>query len=124
MYLPQNLFPFSEFQPPRKFHSYRFAFVSPLVTLIGSCLDVSFPCPLAHMSPNFDDIEKLSRGESTRGKIGNRGVGHRLTQKERILFEAAKRNGFLKIPVTGIRKNVINIYKLWCQASDRPFVTK
>ena len=82
------------------------------------------PCHLAHVSPNFDDIEKLSRGESTRGKIGNRGVGHRLTQKERILFEAAKRNGFLKIPVTGIRKNVINIYKLWCQASARPFVTK
>ncbi len=82
------------------------------------------PCHLAHMSPKLDDIEKLSRGESTRGKIGNRGVGHRLTQKERILFEAAKRNGFLKIPVTGIRKNVINIYKLWCQASDRPFITK
>jgi hypothetical protein len=74
--------------------------------------------------PRKDDIEKLSRGESTRGKIGNRGVGHRLTQKERILFEAAKRNGFLKIPVIGIRKNVINIYKLWCQASDRPFITK
>jgi len=84
------------------------------------------PCQRANMPtrPRKDDIEKLSRGESTRGKIGNRGVGHRLTQKERILFEAAKRNGFLKIPVTGIRKNVINIYKLWCQASDRPFITK
>ena len=85
-----------------------------------------FASPLANVPtrPRKDDIEKLSRGESTRGKIGNRGVGHRLTQKERILFEAAKRNGFLKIPVTGIRKNVINIYKLWCQASARPFITK
>ena len=56
--------------------------------------------------------------------LGNRGVGHRLTQKERILFEAAKRQGFLKIPVSGIRKNVINIYRLWCQASDREFTTR
>ena len=74
--------------------------------------------------PDKNDVERLSRGESTRGRIGNRGVGHRLTQKERILFEAAKRQGFLKIPVTGIRKNVINIYRLWCQASDREFVTR
>jgi len=74
--------------------------------------------------PEKNDIERLSRGESTRGKIGHRGVGHRLTQKERILFEAAKRQGFLKIPVKGIRDNVINIYRLWCQATDRPFATK
>lgn len=74
--------------------------------------------------PDKNDIERLSRGESTRGKMGHRGVGHRLTQKERILFEAAKRQGFLKIPVAGIRKNVINIYRLWCQATDREFIAK
>ncbi len=74
--------------------------------------------------PDKNDIERLSRGKSTRSKIGNRGVGHRLTQKERILFEAAKRQGFLKIPVAGIRKNVINIYRLWCQASEREFITR
>ncbi len=74
--------------------------------------------------PDKNDVERLSRGESTRGRIGNRGVGHRLTQKERILFEAAKRQAFLKIPVAGIRKNVINIYRLWCQAADREFVTR
>jgi len=105
----------------------------PLANKLTSPLDC-FPLnciysarPLANVPPrprNLDDIERLSRGESTRGKIGNRGVGHRLTQKERILFEAAKRNGFLKIPVTGIRKNVINIYRLWCQASDREFITR
>jgi len=84
-----------------------------------------FPFSLLPMpKPDKNDIERLSRGESTRGKIGNRGVGHRLTQKERILFEAAKRNGFLKIPVTGIRKNVLNVYRLWCQATDREFITK
>ena len=74
--------------------------------------------------PDKNDIERLSRGESTRGKIGNRGVGHRLTQKERILFEAAKRQGFLKIPVKGIRKNVINIYQLWCQSEGCAFITR
>lgn len=74
--------------------------------------------------PDKDDIERLSRGDSTRGRIGHRGVGHRLTQKERILFEAAKRQGFLKIPVAGIRPNVINVYRLWCQAVRRDFITR
>ena len=46
--------------------------------------------------PDKNDIERLSRGESTRGKIGNRGVGHRLTQKERILFEAWERSTLAK----------------------------
>ena len=99
---------------------------------ISAPLPPSHPFALYHIhlkfllmpKPDKNDVERLSRGESTRGRIGNRGVGHRLTQKERTLFEAAKRQGFLKIPVTGIRKNVINIYRLWCQASDREFVTR
>ena len=74
--------------------------------------------------PEKDDVERLSRGLATRAKIGNRGVGHRLTQKERILFESAKRHGFLKIPSGGIRKNVLNVYRLWCQATDREFLTR
>lgn len=74
--------------------------------------------------PDKNDIERLSRGKSTRAKIGNRNVGHRLTQKERILFQAAKRQGFLKVPVGGIRENVINIYRLWCQAEGCPFIVK
>lgn len=74
--------------------------------------------------PDKDDIERLSRGDPTRGRIGHRGVGHRLTQKERILFEAAKRQGFLKIPVAGIRPNVINVYRLWCQAVRRDFIAR
>ena len=44
--------------------------------------------------PDKNDIERLSRGESTRGKIGNRGVGHRLTQKERILFRPPNAKAF------------------------------
>ena len=74
--------------------------------------------------PNKDDVERLSHGQPTRAKIGSRSVGHRLTQRERILFEAAQRNGFLKVPVTGIRANVLNVYKLWCEAECRPFIVQ
>jgi hypothetical protein len=73
-------------------------------------------------TPAKDDIERLSRGQPTRAKLGSRSIGHRLTQKERILFEAAKRNGFLKVPVTGLRPNVKNIYRLWCEATGTPCV--
>ena len=71
-----------------------------------------------------DDVERLSRGKPTRAKIGSRRIGHRLTQKERLLFEAAQRQGFLKVPVTGIRPNVLNIYRLWCEAEGRVFLLK
>ena len=66
-----------------------------------------------------DDVEKLSRGLPTRSRRGSRATGHRLTQKERILFEAAQRRGFLKLPVGGLRDNVVNLYRLWCDAEGR-----
>lgn len=74
--------------------------------------------------PNKDDVERLSRGQPTRAKIGSRRIGHRLTIKERQLFEAAQRQGYLKIPVTGIRPNVLNVYRLWCNAENRAFIVK
>lgn len=74
--------------------------------------------------PHKDDVERLSRGQATRAKIGSRRIGHRLTEKERQLFEAAQRQGFLKIPVTGIRPNVVNVYRLWCAADGRDFILK
>ena len=57
-------------------------------------------------------MENLSRGLPTRSKLGSRSIGHRLTQKERILFEAAQGQGFLKLPLTGLRENVVNVYRL------------
>jgi hypothetical protein len=75
-------------------------------------------------SPDKDDVERLSRGKATRARIGSRRIGHRLTQKERLLFEAARRQGFLKIPVTGIRPNVVNIYRLWCAAEGRECIVR
>ena len=74
--------------------------------------------------PSKDDVERLSRGKPTRARIGSRRIGHRLTQRERQLFEAAQRQGFLKIPVTGIRPNVVNVYRLWCAAEGRDFIIK
>lgn len=74
--------------------------------------------------PNKDDVERLSHGQPTRAKIGSRQIGHRLTQKERQLFSAAQRQGFLKIPVAGIRPNVLNIYRLWCAAEGREYIIK
>jgi hypothetical protein len=71
-----------------------------------------------------DDVERLSRGLPTKARIGSRSVGHRLTEKERILFEAAKRQGFLKIPVGGLRPNVVNVYRKWCEADGRECVVK
>ena len=82
------------------------------------------PCRSSMMKPSMsrirkDDVEKLSRGMPTRSRCGSRSIGHRLTQKERILFEAAQRHGFLKLPVSGLRPNVVNIYRLWCEAEGR-----
>jgi hypothetical protein len=85
---------------------------------------VNSKCLEAMPKPDKDDVERLSRGQATRAKIGSRRIGHRLTQKERLLFEAARRQGFLKIPVTGIRPNVVNIYRLWCAAEGKAFHIK
>lgn len=71
-----------------------------------------------------NDVEKLSRGQATKARIGNRRIGHRLTEKERLLFEAAKRQGYLKIPHSGVRRNVIRIYQLWCEVDGRPCIIK
>jgi hypothetical protein len=73
---------------------------------------------------DHNDVEKLSRGQATKAKIGNRSIGHRLTEKERILFEAAKRQGYLKIPHSGVRRNVIRIYQLWCEVEARTCLIK
>jgi hypothetical protein len=63
-----------------------------------------------------DDVERLSKGLSSKSKTGSRNVPHRLTKKERIVFESAKKVGYLKLPANCRRENLVNIYLLWCQA--------
>lgn len=59
-----------------------------------------------------DDVEKLSRGKSTKSKSGSRAVPHRLTKDEREEFERAKKRGVLK-PKRWHRENLINIWEKW-----------
>ena len=71
-----------------------------------------------------DDVELLSKGKPSKTKNGSRAIPHRLTVKERTLFEAAKKIGFLKIAANRPRANLINVYKLWCEATNTEFVIK
>jgi hypothetical protein len=64
-----------------------------------------------------DDVERLSKGLRSKSRSGSRSIPHRLNKKERIIFETAKNKGFLKIPICCTRRNVINIYQLWCEAT-------
>jgi hypothetical protein len=72
--------------------------------------------------PTKDDVDRLSRGKPTRSKSGSRQIPHRLTKKERFLFAAAQRQGFLKVPLSGIRPNLLNVYQLWCEAVGKEFI--
>jgi len=71
-----------------------------------------------------DDVELLSRGKPSKTKRGSRAIPHRLTAEERILFEAAKKRGVLKIAANRPRANLLNVYKLWCEATDTDFIIK
>jgi len=73
---------------------------------------------------DLDDVDALSRGKSSRSKEGSRDLPHRLTQVERIKLEVAKKRGFLKLPLKTPRDNLINVYKLWCQAVGKEFIVK
>jgi hypothetical protein len=69
-----------------------------------------------HPALSKDDVESLSKGCATRSRAGDIRVGHRLTKRERELFERAKRDRYLSLPYSPIRDNVINIYIKWCEA--------
>jgi hypothetical protein len=64
-----------------------------------------------------DDVECLTRGLPTKSRAGDVTVGHRLTKRERELFERAKKNGYLTLPYAPIRENVVNVYLKWCEAT-------
>jgi len=73
----------------------------------------------------IDSIELLSRGKPTPGKVGSRGVPHRLRQEERVVVEAAKRKGYLALPPEskGVRwRNLRNCFMDYCSAVQFPSV--
>ncbi len=62
-----------------------------------------------------EDVIAITKGKPSSQKIGSRAIPHRLTQKERIIFENACQNGVLKVPKTGTRENLKNAYYLYCE---------
>ncbi len=58
----------------------------------------------------------ITRGKSSGKKIGSRGIPHRLTQKERIIFDRACNECVLRLPASGVRENLQNAYYLYCES--------
>ena len=86
----------------------------------------AFGPPVKKRKPkiSLDDVESLSRGRPSRSKEGSRMLPHRLTQAERVKLEVAKKRGYLKLSLNAPRDNLINVYKLWCQATNREFIVR
>jgi hypothetical protein len=72
--------------------------------------------------PTVQDIERISWGKPAKKKgTGSRGVPHRLNQDERLLFDQARRNGFLQVAGSGWRSErrdapLLNSYRNLCDA--------
>jgi len=72
--------------------------------------------------PTVSDVERISWGKPAKKKgTGSRGVPHRLNSDERLLFDQARRKGFLEIEGSGWRSQrrdspAINSYRSLCDA--------
>jgi predicted component of viral defense system (DUF524 family) len=62
-----------------------------------------------------DAIISISKGKSTRNKIGSRQVPHRLRQEERLTVSRAIQNGFIET-YPWSRVNASNIYEKMCHS--------
>jgi hypothetical protein len=78
--------------------------------------------------PTTDDVDRISWGKPAKKKsTGSRGVPHRLNEDERILYDMARRKGFVEIGGSGWRKQrrgapLVNTYRNWCDARAVPAV--
>ena len=55
--------------------------------------------------PTADDVDRISWGRPAKQKgTGSRGVPHRLSADERLLYDIARRKGFVEIAGSGWRK--------------------
>jgi len=78
--------------------------------------------------PTTDDVDRISWGKPAKKKMtGSRGVPHRLNEEERILYDMARRKGFVEIGGSGWRKQrrgapLVNSYRNWCDARAVPVV--
>mmetsp|Transcript_36628 Transcript_36628/g.74670 ORF Transcript_36628/g.74670 Transcript_36628/m.74670 type:complete len:280 (-) Transcript_36628:353-1192(-) len=75
--------------------------------------------------PDVADVERISWGKPAKKKgTGSRGVPHRLNNEERMLFDQARRKGFLEIGGSGWRSQrrdapLLNTYRSLCDARGR-----
>ena len=73
--------------------------------------------------PTTDDVDRISWGRPAKKKgTGSRGVPHRLNSDERVLYDLARRKGFLEMAGSGWRKQrsdapLANTYRSWCDAA-------
>ncbi len=67
---------------------------------------------------NIDDVGRLSRGKSTKSKIGSRRVPHRLNKLELEAFERAKKYGFLKYNKRKYSVSLLNVYNKYCEIKN------
>jgi len=78
--------------------------------------------------PTIQDVERISFGKPAKKKgTGSRGVPHRLNEDERILFDQARRKGFLEVNGSGWRSErrdapLVNTYRSLCDAKGQAFI--
>ena len=85
---------------------------------------------IANVRPSLDDVQRLSRGDSTKRRgVGSRRVPHRLNADERDIFETAIRNGYAIVDGTAHRRHkeakgspLLNILRQRADALARPLV--
>lgn len=72
--------------------------------------------------PTINDVERISWGKPAKKKgTGSRGIPHRLNEEERLLFDQARRKGFLEVAGSGWRSQrreapLLNSYRSLCDA--------
>ncbi|KAI5060243.1 hypothetical protein GOP47_0024663 [Adiantum capillus-veneris] len=97
----------------------RFVPASILVTVKAPATCRPF-CSNLSPRPSLDDVERLSRGEASKGKIGSRAVPHRLNADERKAYELAKKKGYLVRQFRSREYPLSNTYRNYCDAVGWP----
>lgn len=78
--------------------------------------------------PTVNDVERISWGKPAKQKgTGSRGMPHRLNEEERLLFDQARRKGFLEVIGSGWRSQrrdapLLNTYRSLCDARGQPSI--
>ncbi|KAH7427183.1 hypothetical protein KP509_10G033300 [Ceratopteris richardii] len=77
-------------------------------------------CSTSPPRPSLDDVERLSRGQPSKAKIGSRAVPHRLNEEERKAYELAKKRGYLVRKFQNREYPLSNTYRNFCDAVGWP----